>query len=875
MGRLRQPLIITIVVLSAGFAPVLATPTIDVQPVSLNVTLPEDFQVLEVMTISNDGTSPLEYSISDTAFWVAVLQASGNVDPGESVEVEVLFSSIGLDLGTYENALRIISNDFTQPVTLIPLTMEVALLPEISVGVDSLDFGAVIIGTPESLSFDVTNFGGIDLVVSSVSSQTAEFSSPPGVLTIPPGEAASVNVTFVPPASGPFADVLSIESNDPFQPLIQLPMAGFGVDPPVIGIAPPSLDSTLPEGGSETQVLAISNTGPIELHYSIASAWLTSPASPTAVFINPEPREGTVGAFGAENVDAHLVATGLPPGSYDARLLVSSNDTVNPLVFVPTTLTVTSAPMIRIPGPEVVLESTMDYDSSGATTRHGLVVSELPVGEGTLELLVNGEFGSPANQAIATVEGSFASVLGGGSVDCVEYEAMTTLREGRLAGLAANGVVDVDVENADGVDPICPINRHVVRLTYVARLSHLDFGLFEDPLGGGDLPVEVFNKGSVSLDVTSVSSDTVEFTASPSSFSVAPGGSETVTVTFTGTGAGGHFSGTLAISSNDPDDPLVTVALSGISGCIDSDSDGLSTCDGDCDDTNPNCTTDCTDADADGFCVTTDCDDGNATCTVDCTDADADGICAETDCDESNPTCGFDCTDADADGICVTADCDDANANCMLNCNDFDDDGFCTDLDCDDVNANCTTDCADADGDGLCVTTDCDDLNGNCTTDCTDADSDGFCVTTDCDEANANCTSDCTDDDLDSYCVTADCDDGNDNCTTDCTDGDGDGFCVTTDCDDLNGNCTSDCTDADSDGFCITTDCDEGNGNCTTDCTDADEDGFCVTTDCDETVASCNVNCDDLDEDGSRVCDGDCDDANPNCDVDCTDADSD
>lgn len=61
---------------------------------------------------------------------------------------------------------------------------------------------------------------------------------------------------------------------------------------------------------------------------------------------------------------------------------------------------------------------------------------------------------------------------------------------------------------------------------------------------------------------------------------------------------------------------VVVVALCSSSGlgysgspCSDLDGDGVTDCDGDCDDTNPGCRYDCSDADADGFCVPQDCDD--------------------------------------------------------------------------------------------------------------------------------------------------------------------------------------------------------------------------------------------------------------------------
>mgnify|MGYP002805779501 CR=1 FL=1 len=72
----------------------------------------------------------------------------------------------------------------------------------------------------------------------------------------------------------------------------------------------------------------------------------------------------------------------------------------------------------------------------------------------------------------------------------------------------------------------------------------------------------------------------------------------------------------------------------------DLDGDGYSTCDGDCDDSDPNSTTKADDADCDGVVTAEDCDDDDA-CTYDYCDVEA-------SCETfANPACGLLCADAD------------------------------------------------------------------------------------------------------------------------------------------------------------------------------------------------------------------------------------
>ena len=77
---------------------------------------------------------------------------------------------------------------------------------------------------------------------------------------------------------------------------------------------------------------------------------------------------------------------------------------------------------------------------------------------------------------------------------------------------------------------------------------------------------------------------------------------------------------------------------------MDADGDGLSTCDGDCNDNDP--TVLITDLDGDGYSCLLDCNDFNPALNRDDYDADGDGYGAISP--ESGAVAGTDCNDGDA-----------------------------------------------------------------------------------------------------------------------------------------------------------------------------------------------------------------------------------
>lgn len=113
--------------------------------------------------------------------------------------------------------------------------------PSVSVSPSSLNFANVTVGTSSSQSVTVTNAGGADLVVSSVTLTGAGFSMTPLTfpLTIPAGSGRTVTVTFAPQSAGTVNGSVTISSNASATPTV-FTVQGTGVSAavPTLNVSP-------------------------------------------------------------------------------------------------------------------------------------------------------------------------------------------------------------------------------------------------------------------------------------------------------------------------------------------------------------------------------------------------------------------------------------------------------------------------------------------------------------------------------------------------------------------------------------------------------------------------------------------------------------
>jgi len=202
--------------------------------------------------------------------WLSVSPSVGTVLPGTSLDLQVTFDAAGMNGGDYDANIRILNNDPLNPEPAVPAYLHVTGAPDIAVSDTVLNYGPVFIGAAVTDTLVVSNEGTDELAVSGISSSDGDYTVDVTSFTLAPGASQPVTVTFAPTTAGPIPGTVTITSNDPDEPVVEVDLWGEGLVPPVISVTPESLSDSLFTGETSTHPLTISNAGGSDLDFSIA-----------------------------------------------------------------------------------------------------------------------------------------------------------------------------------------------------------------------------------------------------------------------------------------------------------------------------------------------------------------------------------------------------------------------------------------------------------------------------------------------------------------------------------------------------------------------------------------------------------------------------
>jgi hypothetical protein len=133
------------------------------------------------------------------------------------------------------------------------------VLPELALDADRVDFGEVPLGATKRIALAVRNVGTADLVLNGADAQLP-FGAVIADMTILPGQAGTIDLSFAPTNDEPATGVLTIVSNDQASPTT-VQLSGRGVEG-AITVRPPIVDFTNTAVGTSRSIeLVLSNLG--------------------------------------------------------------------------------------------------------------------------------------------------------------------------------------------------------------------------------------------------------------------------------------------------------------------------------------------------------------------------------------------------------------------------------------------------------------------------------------------------------------------------------------------------------------------------------------------------------------------------------------
>ncbi len=386
----------------------------------------------------------------------------------------------------------------------------------------------------------ISNVGDAGLTIYGVTTDNDKFSTT-NITSLGAGESANVTVTFAPDAVGPQSGNLTISSDDPDEPAVKVTLSGNGITKPAapdIAVSPEALDfGDVYVNSSKSLNVTISNVGDAGLTiYGVTTD--NDKFSTTNIT--------SLAAGESANVTVTFGPTDLGPQS--GNLTISSDDPDEGTVKIGLSgngIAKPAAPDIAV-SPEA-----LDFGDVYVGSSRSLNVTISNVGDAGLTI-----YGvTTDNDKFSTT--NITSLAAGESANVT-----VTFAPDVVGGQSGNLTISSD-------DPDEPAVKVTLSGNGIAKPAAPDIAVSPGALDFGDvyvsssksLNVTISNVGDAGLTIYGVTTDNDKFSTTNIT-SLGAGESANVTVTFA-PDAVGPQSGNLTISSDDPDEGTVTVAISG------------------------------------------------------------------------------------------------------------------------------------------------------------------------------------------------------------------------------------------------------------------------------------------------------------------------
>jgi hypothetical protein len=306
---------------------------VTVNPDHITLTMiPNEIQTLNV-SVGNGSAVPVRIDLSIGATpWLTTNPTADTIPAHGNVQVQVLLNTFTLTNGVYHGVITIHSSNLTTGVVVIPVDITVVTPSNIVL------YPFALTHTQESgnivtypADFTIYNIGTYPLIWTGVSS-LPWITLPVASGSVPGSGSQAVdvrlNTTGITP--GVYSDVITINSNDPVAPTLDIPLT---VTVSQIAPAVDHLDFTLREREVQAQDLVVDNGSALDIQ-------ITLDAAPTA-WLSVAPAIDTIPAH--SNTTAHVTvnATALTAGNYSGTITIHSSNVGAAVIVIPINVTVT------------------------------------------------------------------------------------------------------------------------------------------------------------------------------------------------------------------------------------------------------------------------------------------------------------------------------------------------------------------------------------------------------------------------------------------------------------------------------------------------------------------------------------------------------
>ena len=535
---------------------------IDVSPMMLNFgEVSIGSSVTQQVSITNTGNADLTLSgvtlgvgSSEDFGLLAAPDFPVVVTSGATIAVTIVYQPAVL--GSVTGTVEIASNATNAAVSVVSLsgTGEAVPVATIDVQADVLEFGDVEIGSPQTQTVTVTNVGTADLTVTNLDVTGADFSlaqAPTLPAIILPGMTVQIDVLYQPTAVGSTTGLLEILSDATNEPAVIVNLSGTGQPVPVAQIAvQPDVvafgDTEV--GSSQFQTVTVTNLGTADL--TVSSLIVTdgdfalgqAPGLPAVIVPNA-------------SVQVELIYAPTAPGLVTGTLEILSDAANAPLL----TISLNGTGLLEAATQISIQPTGLAFGEVevGSTQRQLVTVTNVGDSELTVSdlVLTGGDFTIGQTPVLPIVIAPSDAVL----IEVVYQPSAPGF-------VTATLDIQSDAANAPTATVSLSGTGQEAAVAQIA-VEPASFVFGEVEIGSRQSQIVTINNvGTVNLTVSDVSVTGADFVlgAIPPNLPVVilPNASAQVEIVFQPT-VEGLSSGSLSITSDAADTPLVSIDLSG------------------------------------------------------------------------------------------------------------------------------------------------------------------------------------------------------------------------------------------------------------------------------------------------------------------------